>query len=140
MENRAIKKSIIIKAPAKEVWKAITDPEMAKKTFFGADLESDWKKGYPIIYSGIWKGKEFRDEGVILEIEKNKKLVHTHPGGTDNPQEFTVTYELEEKNDETILTVTQAGDMSKDSFEQSSQNWEMILQKIKEETEKVPVI
>ena len=144
MEKRAVKKSIQVHAPASEVWRAITDPEMVKKYFFGTNVESDWKKGSPITYSGIWKGKEYRDKGEILEIEKEKKLSHTHwssLSGTPAEAEnfFTVTYELEPRGEDTVVSVVQTGLMSQETYDHSGENWDMVLNKMKELLEKVPV-
>src|SRR5690349_471454 len=128
METRTVKKSVIINAHAADVWKMITDPERIKQWFFGTNVETDWKKGSPIRYYGLWKGKEYSDKGKILESEENKKLVHTHWSSLsdleDKPENYyTVSYEIDEKESETVLCVTQTGLMSKDTFDHSAQNW-----------------
>jgi uncharacterized protein YndB with AHSA1/START domain len=143
MENRAVKKSLLLKASPAVVWQAITDPETIKRYFFGTNVETDWKPGSPITYSGNWKGKEYKDRGTILEVDKEKKLSHTHWSSLselpDIPENYyTVTYELEPRGEDTLLTVVQAGNMSKETFEHSCENWEMVLQKLKEILEKVP--
>lgn len=145
MENRTVKKSINIHASTDEVWKAITDPDMIKKYFFGTHVETDWKKGHPITYSGVWKEKEYKDKGTILENKKRKKLSHTHWSSLsdlpDRPENyFTVTYDLEARGEEdTILVVSQTGPMTTDTYEHSGQNWEMVLGKLKDLVEKVHV-
>jgi uncharacterized protein YndB with AHSA1/START domain len=142
METRALKKSVIINAYAADIWKTITDPDSIKKFLFDTSVETDWKVGSPITYSGMWKGKEYRDKGKITKFEKEKTFEHTHwsslSGTTDDPKNyFNVRYELEEKeNNETVLTVTQRGEMSQDAFDHSSSNWDVVLQKIKELVEK----
>jgi uncharacterized protein YndB with AHSA1/START domain len=144
MENRTLKRSVSIHAPVSAVWHAITDPETIKKYFFGTNVESDWKEGSPITYSGTWQGKEYRDKGTILEVNEERKLKHTHwssLSGTPDEVEnyFTVTYELERKGEETVLTVTQSGLMTDEAKEHSGKNWEMVLQKLKELVEEQPV-
>lgn len=141
MERRAVKRSVIINAHAPEVWRAITDPEMIKKYFFGTDVKTDWKEGSPINYSGVWKGKEYSDKGKIVKVEKNKRLEHTHwsslSGTEDAPENyFDIIYELEERENDTVLTVTQAGCMSEDSYKHSAENWETVMQQLKELVEK----
>ena len=145
MEARTVKRSVIISATAADVWKAITDPEMIKQYFFGTDVRTDWKVGSPINYSGIWKEKEYHDKGTILEIEKERKIVHTHwsslSGTEDIPENyFTITYELEERENDTVLCITQTGLMTSDTHEHSAQNWELVLQKLKELVEKEVVL
>lgn len=145
MEAMTVKRSVIISAHASDVWKAITDPAMIKQYFFGTDIKTDWKAGSPITYSGIWKGKEYSDKGKILEIEKNKKIVHTHwsslSGTEDIPENyFTITYELEERENDTVLCITQTGLMTSDTHEHSAQNWELVLNNLKELVEKELVV
>lgn len=140
METRAIKKSIIINAHAADVWKSLTDPEKIKQWFFGTNVETDWKPGSPITYSGMWKGKEYRDKGKIIDIEKEKRIAHTHwsslSGTEDIPENyFNVVYELYEKENDTVLTVIQKGEMSQESYDHSSKNWEEVLQKLKVQVE-----
>lgn len=141
METRIIKKSIIINARAADVWKAITTPETIKKFLFGATIKTDWAVGGPISYSGTWKEKEYHDKGTILAFEENKKLEHTHWSSLSGTQDFpenyyTVTYEIEERENDTVLCISQTGTMSEDSYQHASQNWEGVLQKIKELVEK----
>jgi hypothetical protein len=109
---------------------------MIKAYAFGATVQSDFKKGSDITYSGIWKGKEYQDKGTVLEVEKEKKLYHTHwsslSGLEDKPENyFTVCYELDPKEHETSLCVTFTGLFSKDSFDMMSETWDTMLQKLK---------
>ena len=141
MERRAVKRSVIICAPAADVWKAITDPGMIKQYFFGTNVKTDWKEGSPITYSGTWKGKEYEDKGMITKIEKNKRLEHTHwsslSGTEDKPENyFEVIYEIEEREKDSVLCITQVGLMSEDSYKHSAENWETVLQQIKKLVEK----
>lgn len=141
MEKRGVKRSVIISALAPEVWQAITDPETIKQYLFGAAVKTDWKEGSPIIFSGIWKEKEYEDKGQIISVEKEKRIEYTHWSSLWNTEDipenyFTVMYELEERENDTILTITQFGTMSDTSYEHSAQNWECVLQKIKDLVEK----
>jgi uncharacterized protein YndB with AHSA1/START domain len=141
MEKNRVKKVITIHAPASEVWKALTDKELVKKYFFGTNVESDWKTGSRITYSGVWKGKKYEEEGEILDIEENMLLRHTFPksmagGQGQRPAYYTVSYELKPVNaEETELSVTQDGSLSESSAEQSGENWEQVLNGLKEVVE-----
>jgi uncharacterized protein YndB with AHSA1/START domain len=142
MKNRTVKKKIKINAPVQEVWNAITSPEVTKQYLFGTNVETDWQVGSPIEFWGTWEGKEYRDKGNILESEENRHLKYTHwsslSGTPDTPEHyFKVSYDLESKGeDKTVLTVTQTGSMSEESAEHSLQNWEQVLDKLKEVVEK----
>src|SRR4051812_9473220 len=94
-----MKTSISIQAPPTRVWEALTDPEQIKQYFFGTEAISDWKVGSPLIFKGIWEGKEYVDKGIILELEQNKKLKYNYwssfSGTEDIPENYAhITYEL----------------------------------------------
>jgi uncharacterized protein YndB with AHSA1/START domain len=144
MEQRTIKRSVIINATPAQIWKAITDPDMIKQYFFGTNVKTDWKEGSPITYSGSWKGRDYEDKGQIVKVEKEKLLEHTHwsslSGTEDKPENyFHVTYEIEEREKDSVLCITQEGGMTEDAAKHSEQNWEMVLQQLKALVEKEAV-
>src|SRR5687767_13218532 len=143
MEKTSVKRSIIINATAAEVWKALTDPQLIKQYFFGMDVKSEWKHGCPILFSGTWKGKEYEDKGKITRIEPNKLLEHTYwsslSGLPDEPDNYQLTtYEIDEREKDIVLCVTQVGAMSEGHAKQCAENWETVLQKLKDLLEKHP--
>lgn len=126
----------LIKAPAAEVWKALTDPALVKQYFFGVDVETDWQVGSPIIYKGEWEGQAFEEKGVILEMEPEKRMVSSYyspsTGLPDSPENYQViTYELQEIEGGTHLSITQENNRSEESRAQSEQNWQLVLDGLK---------
>lgn len=117
MEELFIENSIYIKANASTVWDALVNPEKTKVYMFGCETVSTWKVGDELLWKGSYEGNEMVFvSGYIIEIEPNKKLVYS----TFDPNSaiedvlsnyLNVTYELEEANGETKLTVIQ-GDYS----------------------------
>ena len=113
-----VKSEIKIQAPASKVWDALVNPEQTKKYMFGCETVSDWKKGSALLWKGVFDGVELvAVKGKIVEIIPGKHLAYTtidpNSGIEDIPENYlTVTYDVEEKNTETLLTVTQ-GDYSK---------------------------
>jgi uncharacterized protein YndB with AHSA1/START domain len=143
-QYRSLKKTITIKAPASEVWRALTEPEIVKQYFYDTNVDSDWQQGSPIIYSGVWEGKAYKDKGKIVQVEKEKVLKHTHwsslSGVPDTPENYyTVMYELNSNENKTILSITQEGNMTKEGADHSGKNWENVLEKLKDLLEKHPV-
>ena len=69
MEKLTVNVQVKFKAPMAKVWQGLTDPAMVKKNFFGTDLESSWRVGEPIKFSGEWDGKKYEDHGTILDID-----------------------------------------------------------------------
>ncbi len=108
-----VKNSISIKAPAAKVWDALTKPELTKQYMFGCETVSDWKEGSELLWKGNYEGKDMVFvKGKIIRIKPGKFLSYTtidpHSGIADTPDNYlTVTYDLEEKNGETLFTVTQ---------------------------------
>lgn len=128
--------SIKIGAPAAKVWKVFTDPAMVKQFMFGTNIETDWKKGSPLIYTGEWQGKQYRDKGVIVDIVPEKLLHSTYlssmSGKEDKPENYNhIIYELKEQDGATVLTVRQTNINSEDELMHSEKNWSMVIEKIK---------
>jgi len=129
--------SISINAPKSKVWMALIDPEQVEKYFFGTVLKSDWKVGSAITFSGEWEGKPYMDKGTILQIETEKILKYnywsTFSGTEDKPENYAnIGYSLEEKNGETVFSISQDGIKTKEARDHSEQNWKMVLNNLKE--------
>ena len=127
---------ISIAAPPDRVWAALTTPELIKQFMFGADVHTDWKVGSPLTYTGEYQGKKYEEKGTIKKIEPNKVLAATHfssmSGKHDVPENYAlVTWQLQPKQDETVLSVDQDNIDSEKGVEQSKQNWTGVLQSIK---------
>lgn len=134
-------KSITIKATKAQVWDAITNPEMIKQYFFGTETESDFKKGSPIYYRGVWEGKPYEDKGTILEIEKEKVFKHDYwssfTGTEDKPENYaTIFYTLSGNDGNITLSVTQTNVPSQEMKERSEGNWGMVFEGMKDLLEK----
>ncbi|MBS1563048.1 MAG: SRPBCC domain-containing protein [Bacteroidetes bacterium] len=114
-----VENSISIHAPASKVWDVLVNPEQTKKYMFGCETVSDWKPGSTLLWQGVYEGKAMVFvKGHIVEIQPGRYLSYTviDPNSAtipDIPENYlTVTYRLEEKNEDTLLTVSQ-GDFSK---------------------------
>jgi uncharacterized protein YndB with AHSA1/START domain len=138
--NLTAKTSITIDAPAKNVWSALTKPELVKQYLMGADVHTDWKVGSPLRYTGEYKGRPFEEKGIIKQIEPGRLLQATHfsatSGKEDTPENYAlVTYELEETGDHTLVTVSQDNIKDEKGVEDSKENWKGVLVGLKETAE-----
>jgi uncharacterized protein YndB with AHSA1/START domain len=133
MEKLTLNTELKFKAPASKVWQGLTDPEMVKAYFFGTQLDSSWKVGEPITFSGEWDGKKYEDHGKILEIDPGKYVKYSYwssmAGTDDKPENYAnITYELSENNGETTLLITQDNIKNQEAKEHSEQNWNGVFE------------
>jgi uncharacterized protein YndB with AHSA1/START domain len=142
MANKLVSKSsITINAPINKVWQALTDPAMIKEYLFGTTTITDWKKGSPISYEGEWEGKKYKDKGAIIDIVPEKLLHTTYwssmGGKEDKPENYNnVIYELEPRNAQTIITISQDNIENEAQLEHMKQNWSIVLEGMKKLLEK----
>jgi len=125
-----------INAPIEKVWNALTDPGKISKYMFGTTVISDWKEGSKIVWKGEWEGKAYEDKGKILRFEPKKSLQYSHfsplSGLHDNPENYhIVTIDLEEKDKQTIVTLTQTNNADEKTKDHSEKNWKMMLASLK---------
>ncbi|MEV8150865.1 SRPBCC domain-containing protein [Arthrobacter sp. NPDC080073] len=128
--------SIMIQASADRVWSVLTDPQAIKEFMFGTEVVTDWTVGGPIVWRGIWKGKEYEDKGTILEFEPGKRLVNTHfsplSGQDDTPENYhTLTWTLEPASGMTKLTLAQDNNASPDEAAHSKGMWDSLVESVK---------
>jgi len=134
--NNIAKAETIIHVSADKVWNALINPETIKKYMFGTTVISDWKEGSKIIWKGEWEGKSYEDKGKILRLEPKKQLQYSHfslqSGLKDLPENYhIVTIDLLEKDNQTVVTLTQDNNADEKAKEHSEKNWKMMLDSLK---------
>ncbi|HET7045967.1 MAG TPA: SRPBCC domain-containing protein [Gaiellaceae bacterium] len=96
-----VTRELVLPAPPEEVWEALTDPERLME-WFANDVEWD---GDELVYR--WGDGEER-RARIDEAEEPRRLGFRWSGG--DGAETSVTFELEEASEGTLLTVTEGSD------------------------------
>ncbi|MES2761747.1 MAG: SRPBCC family protein [Bacteroidota bacterium] len=134
------KAQVTIHATPDEVWDALTNPQKIKQYMFDADVESDFTKGSRIVFTGEWDGNHFEEKGTILDAQPGKLLKYnsynTQSEKPDVEENYhTITIELVQKGEEVSVVLTQDNNDSEEMAEQSTQNWEMMLEKLKDVVE-----
>lgn len=132
--------STTINADSETVWNALTNPDVIKQYMFNTTVVSDWKEGSSITWKGEWKGKPYEDKGKIIKLITGKLLQYTHfspmTGQPDIPENYhTVTIELENKNGQTQLFLSQDNNKSEEEQEHSKKNWQMMVEQMKKVVE-----
>ena len=123
---------IVVNAPPETVWAVITDPEAIRE--FGTEVDTSWKPGRPIHWSGTWEGQAYEGKGTV---EPNRRLVTTHfsplSGEEDVAENYhEVSWELEGDNRSTALTLTQDNNASSEEVAHSEQMWDKTVHEVKE--------
>ena len=138
--------SVVVDAPRQRVWEALTDPELVRQYFMGAEVITDWQVGHPIAFKGTWKDKPFEDKGEILSFDPQEEMSYSHwsplSGAEDSPENYHVVHiELDDSDDGTRVTleqsnlngkVTEADRKSRDDYEK---NWQGTLDGLKKVAE-----
>lgn len=134
--NRQIKKTILIKAPAENVWRVFTDRAVTLK--MGGHYVSGWQINGTL----EWKGNDGikYTYGKILEIMPFQLLKHSlYDMKTKSRVTSIITYAFEEVNGETLLHAEEmlTFDMRDDQFEEAIEGWDMALDTVKEIAESI---
>ncbi len=140
---------IEIDAPAGKVWEALTSPEWTRQYMFNCAVESDWKKGSPVLWKMEHEGQLIIPvKGYVEEIESGQRLKYSvidpNMGIEDIPENYLhVTYILKPMDKgRTNLTVIQDGyehaAKGAERYDEAVKagGWSSILRVIKELLEK----
>jgi uncharacterized protein YndB with AHSA1/START domain len=140
MANLTATAEIDIAAPAERVWKALTDPDIITRYFFGTQVETDWQPGSPIFWRGTYNGVAYEDRGEILESRPDRLLKVTHfspmTGLPDIPENYhTLTFGLDEDGGTTHVSLSQDNNADEAEAQRSADNWQVVLRGLKEVVE-----
>ncbi len=135
MENNIVK-SIEINTAASKVWNALINPDIITQYFPGVETRTEWKQGGEVRFIHHHQGKEISDKGVIIDFVPTHLLRHTYwtpfSGLDDRPEHYTtVSYNLTETDNRTILTVTQTNFNSEEWWRNAMLGWDDVLTTIK---------
>jgi uncharacterized protein YndB with AHSA1/START domain len=124
-----------IHADAKTVWDVLTRRQSAM--FMGAEVETDWREGSPISFTGEFNGKPFKDHGEIRAVEPERRLAFTHYSPTSGKPDVPESYNLVDVrldprgDDRTLVRLTQTpqgGDRPDDeTVRKFEDNWRAML-------------
>ncbi|MDB5541361.1 MAG: hypothetical protein JWQ89_3088 [Devosia sp.] len=141
MHKPVVEVDTTIAAPPAKVWKAMQQGAM----FPGTEIDTDWKIGHPIKFTGEWEGKSFTDRGEIQTLSEARELSFSHWSDKDGsgkrpPSYHVVKYQLEATGERTKVTLSQFNEgreteidaKTKAEFEK---NWTMMLAGLKKTVE-----
>ena len=134
--NLVAKAATSIGATKSGVWEALVTPDAIKQYMFGAEVESDWRKGSKITWKGEMKGRKYEDKGVILKIDPEQTLQYSHfsplSGKPDKPENYhTITIILSGNGNETEVSLSQDNNSDEEARKESAKNWGSMLEGLK---------
>jgi uncharacterized protein YndB with AHSA1/START domain len=135
MERFEATAEAVIPAAIEWVWNALASGEGFSKIYEGITVESGWKVGSPVVWSGSWDGKTFRDEGVILTYDPPTLFVYTYWTsfwGVEQTPETTQTIrnEFQSVAGGTRVRITQSNIPTAEGRDRSQSNWKQILDRL----------
>jgi uncharacterized protein YndB with AHSA1/START domain len=141
MDKPVVEVETTVGADRETVWKAMT----ARKTamFPGTDVDTDWKVGHSITFTGEWKGKKFKDKGEIETFDAPKELAFTHwseMSGEARPENYhVVRFVLKREGEKTKVTLSQVNkgkaEVDAKLKAEFKKNWQMMLDGLKKSVE-----
>ena len=142
MDKPLIEVETDVLADAATVWDVLTARKSAM--FMGADVDTDWRAGSPIRFTGEFEGKAFRDHGEIRIADPQRRLAFTHysptSGKPDVPESYNlVDIALEPAGDRTTVRLSQTplgGERPDEkTIEQFRKNWQVMLDGLRKAAE-----
>ena len=137
-DGKIVTKTVNIDAPASKVWEALTNPELMKKWMFEAEIHiiTDWKVGTPIVIRGHMNGKDFENNGIVLQFEPEKILQYSHLSSLsrlpDKPENYSLLeFRLAPMENRTILTLTLSNFPTESIYKHLVFYWNVTLEILK---------
>lgn len=141
-ENKLIRLEILIDTPARNVWAALTQPELIAKWMLDTPVEilTEWREGGTRLERGDLHGLAFENRGKILRFDPANALEYSHWSSLslvpDLPENYTVLhFDLQETINQTILTLTIRNLLTFEIFKHMEFYWKTALHLLKEVAE-----
>jgi uncharacterized protein YndB with AHSA1/START domain len=127
-----IEKIVTLPATPTIVWRALTDPVVTKRYYFGCEAVSDWEVGSPVAFStGKGAKKKVHVTGEVTIVERPKRLGHTCiAAGADKSTEIWVEYTLKRRTGATELHVVSGEFPDKKELKRHENSWDKVLTKL----------
>lgn len=139
-DSKKFNKAVTINASTSQVWHFLTTPELMKKWMISDDIEinisTDWKVGSPMVIRGNMSGKNFENNGTVLQFEPEKTLEYSHLSSTsrlpNQPESYSIIeFRLQPMEDLTILRLTVSNFPTESIYKHLTFYWNVTLEVLK---------
>lgn len=135
MAERELLHRIFINAPIQAVWDELTRLNGKQRALMDSVLVSGLNPGDPLYYKSL-DGKRVFVVGRVLEVDAPRRLSHTQRLTMRDDPWTIVTWELEESEGGTSVTLRHGGwPADTPKLENVSKTWDMILPALKQVVE-----
>jgi uncharacterized protein YndB with AHSA1/START domain len=147
MMATAIKKNVLINAPASIVWETLTNPVLMTKWMGEPEMKieviTDWELGSPMIIKGFHHVK-FENKGKVLQFEPLKILQYSHLSSLshlpESPENYAIiTFSLVPEHEKTSLTVSVENFPTETIFKHLEFYWKTTAELIKRMCEEIKI-
>jgi len=94
---------IYIRTTADALWRAITDPDMTQRYYYGMRVDTTLEVGTPFRFRS---GPKLVHDGEIMAVDPGRRLVHSFCFADSDDALSRVTWEIEEQDELCRLTLT----------------------------------
>lgn len=124
-----------IAATPEKVWGVLTENQWIEQ-WLGVQMITDWKIGSPIAFTFVYKDKEVKDKGTLLQFEVGKVLSYNYwsvfSATEDSPEHYSdITFTITPGENGVLLQLTQTNFTSQMMFAHAEKNWADTLETIK---------
>ncbi|HEX6429322.1 MAG TPA: SRPBCC domain-containing protein [Niastella sp.] len=135
-KNLILTKERHINATPLKVWTILTDNQWIEQ-WLGVQMITDWQPGSPIAFTFVYKDKEVKDKGTLLQFEPEKTLSYTYwsifSATEDSPENYSeITLTITPNETGIVLELTHVNFPSQMMVAHAEKNWEETLDTIKE--------
>ncbi len=139
-DSKKFNKAVTINASTSQVWHILTTPELMKKWMISDDIEIniiiDWKVGSPMVIRGNMNGKNFENNGTVLQFETEKTLRYSHLSSIsrlpDQPESYSIVeFRLQPVESQTILSLTVSNFPTESIYKHLAFYWNVTLEVLK---------
>ena len=139
-DSKKFNKAVTINASTSQVWHILTTPELMKKWMISDDIEininTDWKVGSPMVIRGNMSGKNFENNGTVLQFEPEKILEYSHLSSMsrlpNRPESYSIIeFRLQPMENLTILTLTVSNFPTESIYKHLAFYWNVTLEVLK---------
>jgi uncharacterized protein YndB with AHSA1/START domain len=129
--------TLYIAATREQAWRALTDPAMTRRFYFGLAVESRWRAGSPIAYRsapGQYPAPVVL-AGEIVHVEPGRRLVHSLVSDTDaeadREAQCWVTWDLDEPEPGICRVALTCDDLDRCDDPERDESWCRLLSGLK---------